>query len=126
MATVTLGQAIGQGCKCLHNNDLRRRLTSRRLAMTSLRDKIVLGFHKDLLFPLFPGIIEPLVQEYDSVSVSGYCISEGRFYYHLRGIIVSISRQEFKLWPHDYIGDGKLWFRRPTARITAFHSTLFD
>ena len=47
-----------------------------------------------------------------NVIVSGYCISEDRFFYNLKGKIGDTSYGwKFKVWPDDdKIGNGKLWF----------------
>lgn len=55
--------------------------------------------------------------EWLSVIVSGYCLSEGRFFYGLRGVIGTWDGVQFKLWPDEPTGDGKLWFSVHHARV---------
>jgi hypothetical protein len=64
-------------------------------------------------------VVIPGLREFDAVEVSGYCTSEGRFFYRLRGVIGDTSYGwQFKLWPSDSsIGDGKLWFRTRHAHV---------
>lgn len=58
------------------------------------------------------------LQEFDEVTLSGYCGSEGRFFYHLAGCIGTVEPTQIKLWPEDpSVGDGKLWFDLRTLRI---------
>ena len=55
--------------------------------------------------------------EFDRITVSGYCLSEGRFVYRLQGTIGSVDPDMIKVWPHDGRWDGKLWFNLRTLRI---------
>jgi len=57
------------------------------------------------------------LQEYDEVVVSGYCLSEGRFFYRMPGVIATLRDRELKIWPQDGRGDSKLWFRLRTLRV---------
>jgi hypothetical protein len=60
------------------------------------------------------------LREFDHVTVSGYCLSEGRFFYHLPCVIAShgpMYDNEIKMWPLEPMRDGKLWFRLRTLRI---------
>lgn len=55
--------------------------------------------------------------DFMSVTVSGYCLSEGRFFYRLKGVIGAAYADVFKVWPEDEsVGDGKLWFSTKHAR----------
>ena len=62
------------------------------------------------------------LREFDYVTVSGYCLSEGRFFYHLPACVAShgpMYDNEIKLWPMILIRKdiGKLWFNLRTLRI---------
>ncbi len=62
-----------------------------------------------------------MTRAWDEVAISGYCLSECRFFYGLRGLVATVDRKcdQLKVWPHaEGIGDGKLWFRLSWARIT--------
>lgn len=68
-----------------------------------------------------------MLREWDEVTISGYCLSEGRFFYHLRGTIGTIDGDSLKLWPlPEPIGDGKLWFDRRFVRLVKFHKYPLD
>ncbi len=59
------------------------------------------------------------LREFDYVTVSGYCLSEGRFFYHLPTCVATFAPPEIKLWPMRLIRKdiGKLWFNLRTLRI---------
>lgn len=58
------------------------------------------------------------ISEFMPVSVSGYCLSEGKFFYNLHGAIGDVSCfPRFKVWPFSPLGDGKLWFDVSHARV---------
>lgn len=61
---------------------------------------------------------------FDRVMCSGYCLSEGRFFYRLTGVICGVYRDQIKLWPDQPIGDQKLWFVNRTLRIHKHERTL--
>ena len=62
------------------------------------------------------------IQEFDLVTVSGYCLSEFRFFYHLSCCVASCGpmyNNQIKLWPRESVPgtDDKLWFNLRTLRI---------
>lgn len=62
------------------------------------------------------------LKQFDLLTVSGYCLSEGRFFYHLKCEIAShgpMYDNEIKMWPLEHVPgtDDKLWFNLRTLRI---------
>jgi hypothetical protein len=68
---------------------------------------------------------------FDRVTLSGYCVSEGRFLYRVAGTIgtfdsIFTNRDgQIKLWPSEPIGDGKLWFNVRSLRIHKHERTRY-
>lgn len=59
------------------------------------------------------------VEGYDRVTISGYCLTDGRFYYGLRGCIgAACSDDQVKLWPDTSDAPEKAWFSKKWARIS--------
>jgi len=67
------------------------------------------------------------IREGDRIIVSGFCTSEQKFIYNLRGVVGDVDEYEIKIWPEDGRLDGKIWFRRKWVRlIKHYGSTLFS
>jgi hypothetical protein len=58
-------------------------------------------------------------KEYDEITVSGYCLSSGKFVYNMRAVVGCAAKHnpQFKVWPSDPRSDGddKMWFDRRFA-----------